>query len=69
MDDEAKCRAVDEHIDEALCEGFVGRRWLSRRDFAETVQRRLTQAIGPGFPVRDGIDEILGTFMFRDDSA
>jgi hypothetical protein len=69
LDDESRRQVVDDHIDTALSEVFGGQRWLSRTDLANEVQLRISRDIGPGFPVRDRIDEILDTFMSRDDSA
>jgi hypothetical protein len=52
----------------ALNEIRGGRRWDSRSDFVDEVQRRVNQDMGHSVPVRDRIDEILDTFMSRDDS-
>jgi hypothetical protein len=69
LDDETRRRAIDGHFDQALHEVHRGCIWASRNDFAAEVQHRVTQELGPGLPVRDRIEEILDTFISRDDSA
>lgn len=69
LGDETKRQMVDGHIDRALSELRRAPQGLSRNDFADEVQRRVTMDLGAGFPVRDRIDEILDTFMSRDDST
>lgn len=67
LDDESQI--VDDHIHRSLNEIRGGGHGLSRGHFTATVQRRADKEIGPGFPVGNRIDEILDTFMSRDDSA
>lgn len=69
LDYEALMPPLDRHIQRALGEVFAGLRWDSRSGFADEVQRRVVRDMGHGFPVRDRIDEILDTFMSRDDST
>lgn len=69
-DDEKQRQVVDNHIIKTLSEIRGGQQGpISRNDFVDKVLRRVTKDIGPGFPVRDRIDEILDSFMSRDDGA
>jgi hypothetical protein len=68
LDDETRRQIVDYHITRALKEIRGKRHGLSRSDFVDKVQRRVTRDIGPGFEVRGRIEEILDTFMPSDGS-
>jgi hypothetical protein len=69
LDDETQRQIVDDHITMALKEIRGMQHGLSRNEFVDEVQRRVTRDIGPGFKVRGRVEEILDTFMSSDDSA
>jgi hypothetical protein len=67
--DETPAQKIDNQILKALGEIRGRQHGLSRDDFAAEVQRRVTKDLGPGHEVRDRLEELLDTFMSRDDST
>lgn len=67
--DEIPAQKIDNHILKALSEIRGRQHGLSRNDFAAEVQRRVTRTLGPGYEIRDRLEDLLDADMSRDDSA
>jgi hypothetical protein len=66
--DDTPAQQIDHHIIKALGDIRGVQHGLSRNDFAAEIQRRVTSDLGPGYEIRDRLEELLDTLMSRDDS-